>query len=123
MLAALLGVSSLLSPQDERELTPAVEIMWQKLDLSHNVLDALVLEDYEALEAYASDLLAVSEAARLLIPDNESYREKNLELRRVASALHRAARERDSSAASLAYVDLTLRCVGCHETLGGGARR
>ena len=49
--------------------------------------------------------------------------EKNLELRRAASALHRAARERDTSAASLAYVDLTLRCVGCHETLGGGARR
>jgi hypothetical protein len=120
MSLALLGVSSLLAPQSERELTPAMEIMWRKLDLSHDVLDALALEDFEALEAYASDLVSVSDAARDLIPDNATYREQNLALRRAASALDRAARRRDTNAAALAYVDLTLRCVGCHRTLGGG---
>jgi hypothetical protein len=100
-----------------------MEIMWRKLDLSHNLLDALVLEDFEALEAYAADLVSVSGAARALDPDSERYRDENRALRGAASALERAARGRDTDAAALAYVDLTLRCVGCHRTLGGGARR
>jgi hypothetical protein len=123
MLLALLGVSSLLSPQSEREASPAMEIMWRKLDLSHDVLDALALDDFEALEAYASDLVSLSHAAREFIPDSESYRDENRELRRAASDLGRAARSRDADAAALAYVDLTLRCVRCHRMLGGVPRR
>jgi hypothetical protein len=119
----LLGFTSFLSPQNEREASPAMEVMWRKLDLSHDVLDALALDDFEALEAYASDLVSLSDAATEFIPDSENYREVNRGLRRAASDLGRAARLSDVDAAALAYVDLTLRCVRCHRMLGEVPRR
>jgi hypothetical protein len=119
----LLGLTSFLSPQNEREASPAMEVMWRKLDLSHDALDALALEDFEALEAYASDPVSLSDAAREFIPDSEAYRDENRELRRAASNLGRAARFQDVDAAALAYMELTLGCVGCHRMLGGVPRR
>lgn len=61
------------------------EIMWRKLDLSHNVLDALALDDFEALEAYAEDLEALGAAGFLFILDTEEYRIQAQEFRAAAS--------------------------------------
>lgn len=112
---ALLGLTA---PQTEREAKPSVEIMWKKLDLSHSVLDAIALEDFEALEAYASDLVTLSIASELNISDDEAYKRQSREFREAAEALGRAAREKKSESAALAYVDLTLRCLSCHRSLG-----
>jgi hypothetical protein len=94
------------------------EIMWRKLDLSHDVLDALVLEDFEALDAYAKDLEALGTAGFLFILDTDEYRTRAESFRAAARALRSAAREENAEAGALAYVDLTLRCVRCHRALG-----
>jgi hypothetical protein len=94
------------------------EIMWRKLDLSHNVLDALALDDFEALEAYAEDLEALGAAGFLFILDTDEYRIQAQEFRAAARALRRAAQEENTEAGALAYVDLTLRCIRCHRSLG-----
>ena len=94
------------------------EIMWRKLDLSHNVLDALALDDFEALEAYAEDLEMLGAAGFLFILDTEEYRIQAHEFRAAARALRRAAQEENTEAGALAYMDLTLRCIRCHRSLG-----
>lgn len=94
------------------------EIMWRKLDLSHNVLDALALNDFEALEAYAQDLEMLGTAGFLYILDTEQYRSQAMEFRAAARALRDAAEARNAEAGALAYVDLTLRCIRCHRSLG-----
>lgn len=104
--------------QTEREAKPSQEIMWKKLDLSHGVLDAIALEDFEALEAYASDLVTLSLAGELNISDDESYQRLSRDFREAALALGVAANERKIESATLAYVDMTLRCIGCHRSLG-----
>ncbi|HEY7700068.1 MAG TPA: hypothetical protein VIE88_16705 [Vicinamibacteria bacterium] len=113
----------LTSSQTEREAKPSQEIMWKKLDLSHGALDAIALEDFEALEAYASDLVALSVAGELNISNEESYKPESREFREAALALGKAAHERKIEAAALAYVDLTLRCMSCHRSLGALPRR
>lgn len=113
----------LMPSQTEKEAKPATEIMWKKLDLSHGSLDAIALEDFEALEAYASDLEALSVAGELNISNEESYRHQSREFREAVLALGKAARERKIEAAALAYVDLTLRCMSCHRSLGALPRR
>jgi hypothetical protein len=113
----------LTPPQTEREAKPSTQIMWKKLDLSHGSLDAIALEDFEALEAYASDLEALSVAGELNISNEESYQRKSREFREAALALGKAAHERNIEAAALAYVDMTLRCVSCHRALGALPRR
>jgi len=64
----VLSFAAMFGSQREDQNTqenPSREIMWQKLDLSHDILDALVLDDFEALEAYAEDLDALG-GARVL---------------------------------------------------------
>ncbi len=117
-IAISAALAWLAASQTEREAKPSEEIMWKKLDLSHDSLDAIALDDFEALEAYASDLAALADAGELNIGDTESYRQKSREFREAAQALGKAARERESEAAALAYVDLTLRCLSCHRELG-----
>ena len=123
LIALSAALAWLAASQTEREAKPSEEIMWKKLDLSHDALDAIALDDFEALEAYASDLVALSDAGELNIDDSESYRQKSRAFRDAAQALGKAARDRESEAAALAYVDLTLRCLSCHRELGGRPRR
>jgi len=122
-IAMSAALAWLAASQTEREAKPSQEIMWKKLDLSHGALDAIALDDFEALEAYASDLVALSVAGELNIGDTESYRQKSREFREAAQALGRAAREQEAEAAALAYVDLTLRCLSCHRELGERPRK
>jgi hypothetical protein len=120
LLGAMVFVAA---SQSERTLKPAEEIMWRKLDLAHDTLDGLVLEDFEALEAYAEDLVSLSQAGERFVLDSEAYLEESREFRRAARELGRAARGRELEAATLAYVDLTLRCIRCHRMLGSLPRR
>lgn len=115
-----LGESS-LAPQEPSDETSR-EIMWRKLDLSHNALDALALEDFEALEAYAEDLEMLGTAGFLYILDTEEYRSHAMQFRAAARALRTAAEEENAEAGALAYMDLTLRCIRCHRSLGASPR-
>lgn len=121
ILSALVVLAGSYSAQ--QQLEPGQEIMWRKLDLFHRMLDALVLDDFEALEAYSADLVALSRAGEWYILDTEEYRAESWELRGAATAIGSAAEGRNSGVAALACVDLTLRCVGCHRRLGEIPRR
>lgn len=116
-LLVLAGTGDEGRTQDPSDETSR-EIMWRKLDLSHDVLDALVLEDFEALHAYAEDLEALGTAGFLFILDTNEYRTRAEEFRAAARALGSAARGENAEAGALAYLDLTLRCVRCHRSLG-----
>lgn len=100
------------------QLEPAEELMWRKLDLSHEILDALALDDFEALEAYARDLVSLSEGSAWFKQDSERHQAMSDDYRAAVSALQSAARHRNTDAAVFAYIDMTLRCVRCHEEMG-----
>lgn len=110
----VLGSAFLVAPQEEDR----AEIMWRKLDLAHEVLDAIVLEDFEALEAYAEDLEMMGLAGERFTLDTEAYRTRSAEFRRAARTLLAASRRQDVEAAALANLELTLTCLGCHRSLG-----
>ena len=118
-LLLLLG-ASLTSPdsQDEESQEPSSEVMWRKLDLSHRVLDALALEDFEALEAYAEELTSLGEVGEWLVSDAPEYAPRASAFRRSTAELGRAAGNRDLERAARAYADLTLACIRCHRALG-----
>jgi hypothetical protein len=105
------------------QLEPEQEAMWRKLDLSHAVLDALALDDFEALEAYAEDLVSLSEASAWFGRGSERYQALSDGYRIAVLELERAARSRNTDAAAFAYVDMTLRCVRCHEEMGKTPRK
>jgi len=50
-----------------------------------------------------------------MVLQTPEYRERSNDFRRSVNAITDAARKKNLEAATLAYVDSTLKCVSCHK--------
>ena len=90
-------------------------LMQQKREYAREMLTAVALNDWSTLERLASGLLRLAEDpawAPLTSPD---YAEHSAAFLSATQSLLNAARQRDTVAAPLAHVSLTLSCVQCHQ--------
>lgn len=95
------------------------EIMKQKLDYSHFILNGIATENFDLLSANAEKLSKLSQATAWRARETPEYEVLSAEFRRNADALAKAAKDRNIDAASLAYVGMTLSCVNCHKYMRG----
>jgi len=114
----VLGAAA-LAPRQESTID---FIMQRKLDHAHAILEALITEDYETLEDSAGALVALSEEAGWFVLQTPEYNERSRAFRASAAEIESAAKERNLDAAALGYVDMTLKCVQCHQFLRGTRR-
>ncbi len=89
--------------------------MRAKLDHSQRVLEGLTTEDYDMIRKHAGQLEVLSQEAAWQVLQTPEYRQQSLEFRRAAQALKEAAEKENIHAAALAYVDVTMKCVRCHQ--------
>jgi hypothetical protein len=119
---ALTGIAAALGLSGGTQETNLRFIMQRKLDQAHSILEALVTEDYEALEDSAGALRALSEEAGWFILQTPEYAEKSAAFRAAVAEIEASAKEKDLERAALGYVDMTLQCVRCHRSLRGSSR-
>jgi cytochrome c556 len=62
-------------------------------------------------------LLTQAESWQVL--QTPEYNQQSLEFRRAVDKITVAARDEDLDAATLAYVDVTMKCISCHKYLRG----
>jgi hypothetical protein len=105
-----------------RQSDPLETIMQRKLEYAHNLLQALILEDFDAMDRNAERLQRLSEASNWNVIRTHEYTRHSSEFRRAVDALERAAQEKDLDSAALAYVEMTLQCVQCHTYVRGVER-
>ena len=91
------------------------EIMREKLDCSHYILNGIATENFDLISANAEKLSKLSQATAWRARETPEYEVLSAEFRRHADALAKAAKDRNPDAASLAYVQMTLSCVNCHK--------
>lgn len=105
------------SPAQQEPRKQLKPFMRQKLEHAKGVLEGLALEDYDliAKEAQALSLLSLESTWNVL--NTEEYLEQSKDFRRVVTSITEAAREKDVHRAALGYVNLTVRCVECHDYL------
>lgn len=86
-----------------------------KLDHSQKTLEGLSKGDFDlvAKHSQAISLLCVDES--WMVMQTPEYRERSREFQRSIDAITDAARKKNLEAATLAYVDATLKCVSCHK--------
>lgn len=119
-IACLGGLVAAISlPAQEPNLR---HIMQRKLDHAHSILEALIMEDYETLEDSAGALQKLSEEAGWFVLQTSEYTERSTAFRRAAAEIEASAKERNLDRAALGYVEMTLKCVQCHQYLRGAAR-
>ena len=96
--------------------------MKKKLEFSKNILDGLVMEDYQKILKNAK---ALNEIGMRKWLENESlpYRTQNQAFWFTTGSLRMAAEQKSIDGATLAYMQMTLSCVNCHKQLRRQANR
>lgn len=93
------------------------DFMRAKLLHSQKLVEGLTTENYEMIAKHAQSLSLLCEDEQWQVFRTSDYMARSKEFRRAADALTEAGRTKNLDAASLGYVDVTLKCVECHKYL------
>lgn len=96
--------------------------MRAKLTHAQHVLAGLALEDYDAIARGAQELALASQASSWQVLQTAEYARQSGEFRRSCESLKTAAREKNLDAATLAWMEVTMKCVQCHRYVRGEQR-
>ncbi len=106
--------------QEPPSLPNEAQVMQVKLKRAHTILEALVKEDFKTLEEAAAALVRISRATEFLRAyKTEAYEFQARVFQKSADTLAAKAREKNLDGATLAYFELTMSCVNCHNSFRG----
>ena len=114
VLALLLAGTSSTYGQAEKE-SGVKEAMRKKVAYSQQVLVGVTMEDYGLIVSNAEKLVELSNKTNWYSRQAPEYELFLNEFRRNAQELMKAGQQKNLDAASLAYVQMTLSCVSCHQ--------
>jgi hypothetical protein len=108
---------------DAPPLPNEAQVMQVKLKRFQALLEAITKEDYKAMEENATSLARITEmTAFLRAYKTEEYEVQARAFKRAASTLAAKAEDKNLDGATLAYLDMTLSCVKCHNHFRGRKR-
>jgi hypothetical protein len=103
-------------PGDEPAKKPPT-VMQRKLSNAQLVLEGLAMANFEKIEKGADGLLLCVRDASWRAIKSPKYDAFSNEFQRNLESLKKASNKKNVDAASLAYVEMTLTCVKCHQLL------
>lgn len=107
-----------LPEPNKLKLPTRKEAMAHKLKSSQAILEGIALNDFEKIQTSASDVLAVSNLTEFLNAYKGAEYQFHVKLfRRPAETIVRKAKERNMDGVMVAYNDLTLSCLKCHQAM------
>jgi hypothetical protein len=89
--------------------------MQAKLTHAEKTLEGLTKGDFELIVKHSQAISLLCEDELWAVLETPEYRERSNEFRRSVNAITDAGRKKNLEAATLAYVDSTLKCVSCHK--------
>lgn len=104
-------------PKDEKTDEKKLTVMQRKLKFSQMVLEGLATNNFDKIGKGGDGLIECVQHATWKINETEKYVLYSNDFLRRAEGLKKAAKEKNVDAAALAYVDMTLTCVKCHQYL------
>jgi Rieske Fe-S protein len=113
------------SPADAQppQVPNEAQVMRVKLQRSQVLLQALTMEDFKTLQENAESLVRISRATEFLRAyKTEEYEFQARVFQKAAEALAAKAKEKNIDGAMLAYMDITISCVACHNHFRGRKR-
>ncbi len=88
-----------------------------KLEPAKNILEAIALADYSMIAKNAGTIRNLMLDEGWMVEQTEDYRRQSEEFRKVVEQIRDAANQKNLDGATLAYVQMTIRCVQCHQAL------
>ena len=90
-------------------------VMQRKLKHAQAVLEGIAVNDFDKVIDNANGLIKASQDAGWMVLRTPRYELYSNEFRRSAEEMIKHAKKKNVDGAALAYVDLTLTCVKCHQ--------
>ncbi len=95
------------------------DFMRVKLGHSQKVMEGLVLEDFDEIAKNAQEMSLLSLAETWQVFETPEYVEYSRKFRNAADALTDAAKQKNLDRATLAFNQVTTKCVECHKYVRG----
>jgi cytochrome c556 len=105
------------TPSADKKPAPGstAKLMAEKLKSSQALLEGLATNDFAKVEKSAENLIEISKAAEWGAYKTPQYEIHMNNFRRSAETVIRKAKDKNLDGATLAYVDMTVTCVRCHQ--------
>jgi len=91
------------------------QLMQNKLQAAQRLLGAVAVADFEKIGSEADKLLAIANQAEWVAFKTAKYDLHSNEFRRAVETIARKAKEKNIDGTTLAYMDMTMSCVRCHQ--------
>ena len=101
--------------KDDKKEPILARFMRQKLGASNRVLKGLVTDDFEEIEKGADALMKMSLAEEWRVSNDPSYARFSLDYQNTVRKLKAKAKKGTIDGSALAWVDVTMSCIECHE--------
>ena len=108
------GVDEAAATPQERD-SPLSGFMHAKLDASNRILEGLVIDDMRKVKSGADELLQMSDAEQWRASNDMLYLQHSRTFRESVTALREKAGRGSIDGVALAWMDVTLNCIRCHE--------
>ncbi len=90
------------------------KLMTKKLQYAQRLLEGIALGDFDKISKSAEELIQVSKTAEWYAFKTPKYKLFSAEFRRASENIIAKAKAKNVDGTALAYLDLTMSCVGCH---------
>jgi hypothetical protein len=110
----IIGVMAGITAQTYAQ-TPLAQLMRNKLMFAQRLLEGIALADFNKIGRSADELIQLSKTAEWLVYRTPKYEMHSNDFRRAAETIAQKAQAKNIDGVALAYVDLTLSCVRCHQ--------
>ncbi len=91
------------------------KIMVEKLDNSKKILEGIALADFNKISRAGEKLIQLSKTAEWVVINTPRFELHSNEFRRAAETMIQKAEAKNLDGVTLAYFDLTMSCVRCHQ--------
>lgn len=108
-------VPSLVPQKDDPK--KKLSVMERKLKHAQQVLEGLALKDFDKVNKNAEGLMECLKEATWRINDTDKYLLYSNDFLRHIEDLQKSSKNKNIDKATIAYMEMTLTCVKCHEHL------
>jgi cytochrome c556 len=91
------------------------KLMAEKLKSSQKLLEGIAIGDFDKITTSAEKLIQLSNTEEWLQLKTARYEMHSNEFRRAAEALIQKAKSKNIDGATLAFFEMTMTCVRCHQ--------
>ncbi len=91
------------------------KFMRQKLHASNQILEGLCTEDLQMVAEGSQTLMKMSGEEKWRVSNDIMYRRYSTEFMHAVEELQKEAEDNDMNGTSMAWVNVTMKCLKCHE--------